>query len=297
MRLLNLPILLFLMNKRETNTAEVSRRIESLEGSVPALYNLGASFFFLLSRGFARDIHYRMKQPLETNAVLAELAHICDDDHVLDAGCGQGSSTIFLAQHYGVQIDAVTISKKECRLVTRAIEKMGYAPRVAVSEENMLAMPFPHATFSVVWAVESMCHVDDKLAFLKEAHRTMREGGRLVLADFFLTDAYDAKHDKGMYQRFCEGFLIPSLTTKDEFLALLSSAGFTRVRYHDYTEAISHTAREREKSGWLSAVIFSPLLLLKLMPRMLVSNIHATIAQGKLFRHNKLSYGVIYAEK
>ena len=285
------------MNSRGVNTSEAFKRIESLEGAVPALYNFGASFLLLLSRGFARDIHYRMKHPLETNAVLAGLAHIRDDDHVLDAGCGQGSSTIFLAQHYGAHIDAVTISKKECRLVSRAVEKLGYAPRVAVFEENMLTMHFAPETFSVVWAVESICHVGDKRAFLKEAHRTMSEGGRLILADFFLMDAYDADHDEGMYQRFCEGFLIPSLTTKDDFLAMLRSVGFAHVRYHDYTEAISNTARERERSGWLCAVIFSPLLLLKLMPRMLVSNIHATIAQGKLFRHNKLSYGVIYAEK
>ena len=268
-----------------------------LEGAVPALYDFCASFLLLFLRGFARDIHYRMKRPLETNAVLAELAHIRDDDHVLDAGCGQGSTTLFLAENYNARIDAITISKKECHIVSRRVQKAGYADRVAVFEENMLATHFTKETFTVVIAIESMCHVGDKLAFLKEAHRTMEKGGRLLLADFFLTDAYDPNHDRGMYQRFCEGFLVPALTTKEDFENMLREVGFQDVRYHDYTEAISVTAQRREALGWMNAVILSPLLLLKLMPRMLVANIHATIAQGKLFRHNKLSYGVIYAEK
>lgn len=268
-----------------------------IEASVPGFYDLAASRIMILSRGYSLNLHYRMKRPTEINRLLATLASINDEDRVLDAGCGQGGSVLWLARSFDCHIDAVTISKKESRRVENLIRKKGLSKRVRVFQEDMLAMHFTDATFSVVWAIESMCHVDNKAAFVREAYRVLKPGGRIVLADFFLTKHINTKGTVKDYRQFCEGFLVPALCAKTDFLEMLTETGFRNISYEDHTETIRACAQEREILGWLNMMLIFPFTFLRILPRLFIVNARGMIAQGRLFRHNTLSYGIIYAEK
>lgn len=272
---------------------------ENTERAIPALYDLAASATMRMLMGFSRDIHYKMKRPLETNRVLARVVKISDSDRVLDAGCGQGSSVLWLLCNSFCAVDAVTVSRGEYLSVLRLIkDKVSSKERhVSVFQENMLHTHFSPGTFTVVWAVESVCHVDQKAAFLKEAKRVLAAGGRLVILDFFMTDGMKTAKEMRNFGYFCEGFLFPSLTTRQGFVDLLQEAGFRNVRY----EALEHTIRssiiEREISGWLGVALLYPLISLKILPKVFFfKNSQACIAQGTLFRNKKLSYCAIYAE-
>ena len=267
------------------------------EAAVPGLYDFISLFFVAPSFGKYRDIHYQMNTPHNTHDTLAQLARAREDDVLLDAGCGQGSSVRWLSKNIGCKIDALTIGKREARLVERLVKKKEYRGRIRALQGNMLDTKLPNESYSVVWAIESMCHIEDKLAFLRESYRVMKPGGRLVIADIFLTEKYGEVEDKDEYEHFCDGAFVPRLVSKQDFIGMLVDAGFRNIRYEDYSQVISKNVRTREIGGWSNYILFFPLIVLRLFPRLLTTNYQAMIAQGKFFRHNKFSYGIVYAEK
>ncbi len=275
----------------------IDNKQREIEDAVPGFYDLAASWHMVLSRGYSRTLHYRMKRPAETNFVLANLASVTDQDHILDMGCGQGDSVRWLTRHYKCSIEAITISVGEVSRVKRLILKEKCTDRANVFLGNMLRVPFPDANFSLVWAIESMCHISDKRQLARESYRLLRRGGRMVMADFFLMKDVEGKRRATDYRNFCGGFIVPSLCSKDEFLSALSAVGFRNVRYVDYSKTIRDCVREREVFGWVNLLLIFPFSVLKILPALFMQNSLGMIAQGRLFRHNVISYGVIYAEK
>ena len=65
----------------------------------------------------------------------------------------------------------------------------------------------PAGSFDGAYALESTCHWHgaDKSALLSEAHRLLRPGGRLVVADGFLSDGrFASVVQQRIYRRLCE---------------------------------------------------------------------------------------------
>ena len=84
---------------------------------------------------------------------------------VLDVGCGIGGSSRILARDYGFVVTGVTISPSQ---VTRARELTAPELTATFLVGDAMALPFPDASFDVVWSVEAGPHMPDKARFAKE---------------------------------------------------------------------------------------------------------------------------------
>src|SRR3989338_1235512 len=87
------------------------------------------------------------------NEVLAETAHIKSTDLVLDAGCGVGRSSIFLAKKFRCKVIGITLSQKQADTATRNAKQNGVeniTEFIVMDYENMT---FPEAEFDVVWGL------------------------------------------------------------------------------------------------------------------------------------------------
>jgi SAM-dependent methyltransferase len=103
--------------------------------------------------------------------------------------------------------------------IERAQADFGYAiPDVRLIKEDG-RWPVPEAQADVVLATETMEHVPDPPAFLAEAYRSLRPGGRLVLTVPYAARWHYIPND---YWRF----------TPSALRILLERAGFTQVMVH-----------------------------------------------------------------
>src|SRR4030095_5932604 len=126
------------------------------------------------------------------NRKLAQIAAIQPHHRVLDAGCGVGGSSIFLAKETGCTVTGVTLSSTQVEKAKANASRYGVAQKANFQVANFLKMPFADHSFDVVWCIESVCHANEKEDFLREAFRVLKKKGTLIIADFFRTERDDS---------------------------------------------------------------------------------------------------------
>ncbi|MGH9202913.1 MAG: class I SAM-dependent methyltransferase, partial [Vicinamibacterales bacterium] len=175
--------------------------------------------------------HDRAQQRM--TEVCAEAVGIRRRDRVLDAGCGIGGTDLWLAATYGARVHGVNVQPMHLRQARRRAADHPAGPRVRFSLQDFTEMAMLDASVDVVWALESVCHCIDKSAFVHEAYRVLRQGGRLMVADFFLSHEEIPAHRASAMQTWLEGWALPNLVATARFGSLLREHGFRDVIYRD----------------------------------------------------------------
>ena len=230
---------------------------------------------------------------------LAKLAELRPGMRVLDAGCGVGGPAIWMAGTYGVSVRGVTLSEVQLGRARKYAAKRNLSHLVSFEIANFTALPYEDESFDVVWAQESVCHVpaEGKQAFLREAHRVLRPGGRLLMEDWFRIDRPYPGDGETLMKEWLAGWAIDDLATTDEITSWSAAAGFGDVALRNITPyAFRSIRRLRRLAMWSSP---GALLLRRLRLRSEIeqANLRSARLQWDAYLRNLWLIGLLSATK
>lgn len=146
-----------------TNAETVKRSLprEMMQHTYPLLYEVEETHWWHIGRrriirSFVREIcaQFKDRRP-----------------RILDVGCGTGANLKMLSE-FG-DAEGVDISPDALEFC----QKRGLEVKLGAAE----ALPYQPGTFDVVTALDVVEHLDDDVAGLREIHRVLRPGGRVLI--------------------------------------------------------------------------------------------------------------------
>ncbi len=127
---------------------------------------------------------------------LLELAGDLVSARVLDLGTGPGDMPLRIAaQRPGWRIVGLDASMPMLRLGQDARRGVSTVPAVWFVLADAKRTPFADDTFDLIFSNSILHHVDDPVAFWKEAARVAKPGALLFLRDLRRPESPDAAHD------------------------------------------------------------------------------------------------------
>lgn len=234
---------------------------------------------------------------LRMNEVMMEAASIRAADKVLDAGCGVGGSSIFLVMNAGCNVMGISLSEKQISQAKNNAQKNSVNDKIDFLQMDYCHTDFPDASFDVVWGCESICYADTKEQFIKEAWRLLKPGGRLVVADGFVSNFENNQNP--IIRQWLDGWQVNYLETPERFKGFMQSAGFEAIRYRDITKYTTHSSRRLYKFYFLANLylLWKTLTFSNRATDMQKKNIAACKFQYHAMKKGLWQYGLIIGRK
>jgi len=125
-----------------------------------------------------------------TARALAAAGPLPDRAKILDIGCGPGMQTRDLAELVpDALITAVDAHQPFLDVLANTMKRAGLDDRVTVQCEDMRALPFPDASYDLIWC-EGAAYIMGVENALRAWRRLLTPGGRLAFTDaVWLTDS------------------------------------------------------------------------------------------------------------
>ena len=230
------------------------------------------------------------------NKILAEKVCISEGMKVLDAGCGIGGSSIWLAKNKRANVTGITLSAKQAARANAYVKEIGLK-NVEFLVQDFTRTNFDEESFDVVWAIESVCHASNKEDFIKEAYRLLKPGGRLIMTDFFLVKERNIKEQRAI-NAWGHGWAVPFFEDKNIFFDMLVASNFSNVEILDRTQHIWKSARRLYYAffpGWVTSKVYN--LFNRGTTEFSKNNVYTAYYQYKTLKKKLWQYCIVDAEK
>lgn len=224
-----------------------------VEGKKPAIrqmFNAIAPRYDLLNRVLSGGIDQSWRRK-----VIRRLLET-SPERVLDVATGTADVAIMAAQKGVVDVTGVDISEDMLAVGRTKITAAGLDDRVTLLTGDAEKLPFSDAQFDAATVSFGVRNFEDLDAGLKEIHRVLRPGGKLIVLEFSRPRAFPVKQFYAVYNRYvlpavgrmlsgdsgAYTYLPESIAVFPEgeaFEAHLATAGFTDTRSRRLTFGIA----------------------------------------------------------
>lgn len=249
-------------------------------------------------------LHYGIWEPhiktlpesiLNTNFRLMKLGELKSTDKGLDAGCGVGGSSIYLAKNLGCTMQGITLSKKQSEHATQFAQDNGVADKCTFSQQDYTNTNFADNTFDFAWCIESMETAQDKAKYFAEMRRIIKPGGKILIADIFKPQPYDITPEHDMHLML-HGWAISDILSISELHELSGKYDFKVSQLVNVNKEITKSVERIYLAcviGKVGTILYN--MFYNASP---FSKIHykTGLAQKKTFYQNKWGYYLVVLE-
>lgn len=180
----------------------------------------------------------------------AKLLKPTPDDTLLDVACGGGHTALYFAP----LVRSVVASDLTMQMLKRAqeyISEEGKVENVTFREADAEDLPFPAGAFTLLTCRIAPHHFPDVPRALREFHRVLRRGGRMVVIDTLLPDDPEIAEFFHTMERMRDPTHVRAFT-EDEWVRMAEEAGFlvqetkSFPKTHDFQEWARRAGLNRE---------------------------------------------------
>jgi ubiquinone/menaquinone biosynthesis methyltransferase len=194
-----------------------------------------------MSHGYQKDLDYS-----------ASLLHLTGSEQVLDLCCGTGKSSKALLQHISTgKITGIDNSEGMLELARKKFQQECQEGKMEFQLQDAMQLNFPPESFDAIFMAYGLRNMPDYESCVQQLHILLKPGGRLVVHDYSLSEAW---YSKIFWWTLGWFFIVPFCTLvsgssriftyliksvfkflqPDEVLELLSGAGFIKLKTHPH---------------------------------------------------------------
>lgn len=166
------------------------------------------------------------------NEYMVSQSGINKDSRVLDLGCGNGNTAVWLSQQTDCEVVGVDLSGVR---IENAKAKAQEYPSLRLEFEKASAtnLPYEEGSFTHVWSQATLYHVHDRHQALREVHRVLEEGGTFIFDDLISpTQQINEMARKYVYDRL----LFEPIFSLDSYKDFLGQLGLMVLAAKDLKE-------------------------------------------------------------
>ncbi|PLX83656.1 MAG: SAM-dependent methyltransferase [Desulfuromonas sp.] len=189
------------------------------------------------AEGYVRDRGFAGGEDL---AYAAHLLQPTPEDHLLDVACGGGHTALYFAP----MVRSVVASYLTMQMLNKAqeyIAEEGGVDNVTFREADAEDLPVPAGSFTLLTCRIAPHHFPDVPRALREFHRVLRRGGRMVIIDTLRPEDPEIADWSQEMEKMRDPTNVRSFSEK-EWVDMVKEAGFdlheTKVfpKTHDFRE-------------------------------------------------------------
>ena len=170
----------------------------------------------------------------------------------LEVACGSGGITCRMAVETGARCVGIDINEQGIDVALRRATDQGLASQVSFLKADAAhRLPFPDESFDALFCNDAINHLPQRLDILRDWHRLLRPGGRLLFTDPIVVTGQLTSEEIRI--RSSIGFFLFTPIGCNEHL--LTETGFAIHEVRDLTDAVVtvsgkwRAAREQKRSA------------------------------------------------
>jgi ubiquinone/menaquinone biosynthesis C-methylase UbiE len=167
----------------------------------------------------------------------AEVAQLLENSDVsgctlLDIGCGLGAiDELLVLQYHAASVVGIDVDPSLLAGMKTRIENAHLSDRIRGVQVLGGSLPFPDASFDVVFSKDSLVQIPDKARIFAEVLRVLRPGGRFIASDWLRGGS--GGYSEEMLEFFRLEGIAYNMASLAESAEALRACGFDKIEIRD----------------------------------------------------------------